>query len=230
MAPCQERRGMRCARQRSKAGRQVRAPGDSVPYQWPSPDCGGKAGFTEREARSDGVDRQEARRHVPAAVPGRERQGARPAFQAEGRRSAVAGRGHRGDGHRRLRRPFGGEGQLQGLVRRVVGPSGVGARDVARGPTGSRIGDLRGPPTATPPALARPALGQGHVTARPDAEIRVGTEHDAHALQLRPHGATGRRRRSDHQGGPVGRHRAAEDAEVVGRDDDSNHRGRGAGP
>ncbi len=42
------------------------------------------------EEDSGGVDREEAGRHLPAAVPGRERQGARPALQAEGRRPAVA--------------------------------------------------------------------------------------------------------------------------------------------
>ena len=137
----------------------------------------------------------------------------------------MARRGHGCAGHRRLRRPRRREDHLRGLVHGVVGPAGVGARDPARGSAGGRFGDVLRRPHASDPHVPRPTVGQGHVPARGKPAIRACSQHHPDSLQLRAHGPTGRRRRPDHQGGPVGRRPAPAAAQGRGGDDDHGRRG-----
>src|SRR4051794_30085136 len=97
----------------------------------------------ETEAVSGGVDRKEAGRHVPPPVPGRERQGARSALQAEGGRSAVARRSDSFDRDRQLRRSTSWPHDVRRLLPSLGGASGLGTDDRgANGPSPAE-GDVR---------------------------------------------------------------------------------------
>src|SRR3954447_19603841 len=97
----------------------------------------------ETEAISGGVDREEAGRHVPPPVPGRERQGTRPPLQTKGRRAAVAGRSDGFGGHRQLRRSAGRPRNLRRLLPGLVETAGVGADDRGADGPDPAEGDIR---------------------------------------------------------------------------------------
>jgi hypothetical protein len=86
------------------------------------PEClGARRTGQGREGGEHLQHHQVAERQVPASISGRERQGTRPPLRQEGRRSALAGWGHRGHGHRHLRRPRHRSDDLRRVLLRVVG-------------------------------------------------------------------------------------------------------------
>ena len=160
----------------------------------PGPRAGARS--TDDEGQRHGQHLEVAERQVPAAVPGRARQGARPSLRPQDRCAALARRGHCCRGHRHLRRPGRGSADLRRVLRRVVGPPGVGARHRDGDEPGRPVHDLRRRPDAVAASLARRALGQEHGLPRP------GAGHRARPDQQRPRRPARRRRRPGHPARP----------------------------
>ena len=178
---------------------------------------------------SVGVHRAAARWHISTALQGRTWQGTRAPLQAQGGCPALARRGDGGTGDRRVRRP--GRRRITFAAwfrewsdRQVWGRGTMlAARQAADSVTFAEL----------PIRRIRASHVQQWVKAmsQPAAGRRSGWRPArSHSLQLRPHGPSGRRRRPDHQGGPVGRHRAAAAAQGLRCDDHPDRRGGGPRP
>lgn len=102
-----------------------------------------------------GKHSEASQRQVEGAVPRRVRQGALAALRPQDRRPAMAGPGHLDGGHRHVRRSPGRSGHVRGVLRRMVGPPGLGPGHRAGDVAGGKIRALRGEADEADPAIRR---------------------------------------------------------------------------
>ena len=107
------------------------------------------------------------RRPLVRSLPERDGQGARAALRPEGRRPALARRGHHLDGHGSVRRPQRRQGHVLRVLRRLGLSPGPGQRDGAGHVARGELRPVWRRTSPVDPTLARRSVGEGGDQPRP---------------------------------------------------------------